>query len=260
MNQDQYASFTTALVDKLAANTAVLAVVAAGSMAQQDYQPDRWSDHDFFVITQPDAQESFRQDVSWLPDADQIVYAFRETAHGMKVFYASGHMLEFAVFDLDELEMARLNRHRVLLDRANVTEIAARLQAETAVWAETQQPDDQQALGQFLSNLQAGYGRFRRGEQLSAHEFIKLYAVMNLMTLLKRYVPGQQTAVLDNLNRFRRFEQAYPDLGAELNHILLLETDAAARALLSLARHYLADPLPDFPTAVFDTLHQYLNQ
>ena len=36
-------------------------------MADRDYSPDEWSDHDFFLISQPGEQEALRQDLSWLP-------------------------------------------------------------------------------------------------------------------------------------------------------------------------------------------------
>jgi hypothetical protein len=58
-------------------------------MARRDYEPDRWSDHDFFVITTPGEQEAFRADPSWLPDRERIVLSYRETPHGVKALYAA---------------------------------------------------------------------------------------------------------------------------------------------------------------------------
>lgn len=49
MNLTQYNQFTEELRLKLAGDDRVLALVAVGSMAQQDYQPDEWSDHDFLL-------------------------------------------------------------------------------------------------------------------------------------------------------------------------------------------------------------------
>jgi hypothetical protein len=77
-------------------------------MADRDYAPDEWSDHDFFVITPPGGQEALREDLSWLPRADRVALSFRETGHGLVVLYDDGHLLEFAVFELDELALAAI--------------------------------------------------------------------------------------------------------------------------------------------------------
>ena len=118
MNLADYNRFTEELRLKLAGDDRVLALIALGSMAQQDYQPDEWSDHDFFVITIQGVQEDMRRDLSWLPHAAEIIFHFRETEHGLKVLYRGGHLLEFAVFNEDELQLARIRRYRVLLDKA----------------------------------------------------------------------------------------------------------------------------------------------
>ncbi len=68
MDLKQYRTFTATLTETLAVDGRVVGLIALGSMAEQDYPPDRWSDHDFFVITEPGAQEAFRADLSWLPD------------------------------------------------------------------------------------------------------------------------------------------------------------------------------------------------
>ena len=107
MNLARYNRFTEELTRKLDDDPRVLGLVALGSMAQQDYQPDAWSDHDFFVITIQGVQEDMRQDLSWLPRADELVFQFRETEHGVKALYRGGHLLEFAVFNEDELRLAQ---------------------------------------------------------------------------------------------------------------------------------------------------------
>lgn len=64
MQLDDYRSFTAALTLSLANDPRVLGLIALGSMAEQDYLPDQWSDHDFFVVTVPGQQEAFRKEVS----------------------------------------------------------------------------------------------------------------------------------------------------------------------------------------------------
>ncbi|MCP4416424.1 MAG: hypothetical protein GY805_07370, partial [Chloroflexi bacterium] len=70
MNLNEFEQYNEQLRQKLADDPRVLGLVALGSMAQQDFQPDEWSDHDFFVITIQGVQEDMRQDLSWLPQAD----------------------------------------------------------------------------------------------------------------------------------------------------------------------------------------------
>lgn len=113
MTPEAYSAFTEKLKESLSNDDRVLGLIAVGSMARVDYEPDQWSDHDFFVITRPGQQEFFRSNYSWLPPHRKIVFTFRETAHGVKVLYEDGHLLEFAVFDLEELYLARVNRVRV---------------------------------------------------------------------------------------------------------------------------------------------------
>jgi lincosamide nucleotidyltransferase len=117
LTPDAYTAFTETLRARLEADPRVVGLVALGSMARRDYEPDRWSDHDFFVITNAGEQEAFRADLSWLPFSSRIVFSYRETPHGVTALYEDGHLVEFAVFDPGELPVARVNRYRVLLDR-----------------------------------------------------------------------------------------------------------------------------------------------
>jgi hypothetical protein len=124
MTPQAHRAFTERLVERLAGDPDVLGVVLLGSTSGLPPAPDAFSDHDFFVVVRPGAQERLRTDLSWLPEAAEAALAFRETAHGLKVLYRSGHLAEFAVFDPEELALARVNRYAVPLDRADV---AARL-------------------------------------------------------------------------------------------------------------------------------------
>ena len=165
MLRDEYNGFSERLRERVAADGRALGLVAVGSMAAVDYQPDQWSDHDFFVVTAPGIQEELRTDMSWLPDADRIVFWHRETDHGLQVFYDDGHLLEFAVFDLEELELAGVNRYRVLLDRGGVEARMAAVRTQTHA---RPRHDDTHQFGKFLACVQVGAGRARRGEELSA--------------------------------------------------------------------------------------------
>ncbi|WP_257459277.1 hypothetical protein, partial [Archangium lipolyticum] len=160
MHLDAYHQFTQNLRVRLEADPRVLALVALGSMAEVRRAPDEWSDHDFFVITIPGVQEQFRQDVSWLPEASRIALRVRETAHGLKVLYDDGHVLEFAIFDEQELFLAKVNDYRVLFERSGgVSQSLARIQQQSAA----RTVDLSRELEMFFFHLLLGAARCARG-------------------------------------------------------------------------------------------------
>ncbi|GAB4521065.1 MAG: hypothetical protein OHK0046_31980 [Anaerolineae bacterium] len=255
MDAGAYAQFTETLITQLQDDPRVVGLVALGSMAAQSRQPDAWSDHDFFVITVPGVQEDLRQARAWLPQPDQIVVHVRETAHGLKVLYANGHLIEFAVFDEAELSVAKVNDYRVLIDKTTITAVMARI-AEDSV---PQAVDEQRAFSLFISLLLVGAGRYARGEVLSAHRFIKDHALANLLPVLANHLPANNKAVLDNLDAFRRFERVFPQESAALHAILRLDPLHAARELLTFAEGHLHPSLPDYPAAAVEVVRNYLN-
>ncbi len=258
MQPDPYRAFTATLTETLARDPRVIGLIALGSMAEQDYPPDRWSDHDFFVVTEPGAQEAFRADLSWLPDHQRIAFRLREGPHALRVVYDSGHIAELVVFDADELDGAYANRYRVLFDRGDVTARISAVAARTAEEAKQSADSDEFNLGMFLVNLLVGAGRYYRGERLSGHTYVKVYAQDHLLRLLGKYVPAAQRSLLDNLAPSRRFEQVYPELGAELDAVALLPAPAAAARLLDLAEAALREHMPGFPAGHVAVVRRFL--
>ena len=206
-------------------------------------------------MTHPGEEERYRKDLSWLPRADRIVLAHRETEHGLKVVLDDGHLLEFAVFDLQELGVARANRYAVLLDRGGVAKRMAEVAAKPAG-----RPEDRWLSGQLLGNLLVGGGRAARGELLSARLFVAGHAAGHLLRLLARHVPAEEPVPLDDLDPFRRFEAAHPRLGAALNAALGLPPLDAAVALLDLAGRELATRVPEWPLAAADAVRKRLSE
>ncbi len=229
-------------------------------MADIDYPPDQWSDHDFFVISESGAQEEFRTDLTWLPDYDRMAFWFRETEHGLKVVYDDGHLLEFAVFDLSEMDLAKVDRYRVLIDRDRVGSTMERIAARTVLEADNAVADDRLIFGQFLTNLMVGVGRYRRGEILSGEEFTKRYALNHLVTLINKYVPTPDRNLLDRLAPFRRFEFVYPELGEELDRILYMAAPDAAALMLTIAARELHAVMPNFPAGELEHVQLYLKR
>jgi hypothetical protein len=240
MTPAAYEDFTERLRLRLEREPDVLGLVALGSMSGEGAPADAWSDHDFFVVVAPGTQERFRTDLAWLPDAGSVALAFRETAHGLKVLFESGHLAEFAVFDPEELHLARVNRYRVLLDRADVARRMAQVRAATAAIAPA---DDRHQLGQFLTNLLVGVGRWRRGERLSGDLLVRSGALGHLLRLLAARVPADDPAAVDGLDPFRRVERAWPRIAAGIHAALEGDTPSAAAGLLEIARRELRDRL-----------------
>ena len=254
MDLTEFRSFTDALAANLAADARVLGLVALGSMAEIDYAPDRWSDHDFFVVTKPGAQEALLADLSWLPHSDRLVYVAPEGKHGFRAIFDDGHLVEPVVLDLDELETMRIIRYRMLLDRADIGERVAALAARSAV--ESRSADDRVDIGMFLVNLAVGAGRYRRGERLSGQLFVKSYATEHLVRLLARYLTPEQPELMDTLAPSRRFELLFPAVAAELDEIENLPPVTGALRLLDLAERELAGRMPDFPARAFEAVRQ----
>ncbi|MBN2471455.1 MAG: hypothetical protein JXN59_12085 [Anaerolineae bacterium] len=247
MNRADYDAFTAALIANLRDDPRVLGLIAAGSMANTSHAPDAYSDHDFWIITEPGAQEHFRTVYDWLPECDRIALAFRETQHGVKLLYDFGHLVEYAVFAPEELAVTRLNSTRVLLDQGDISALAAQIVDRTAAEHAARRADPAFLFGQFITHLWVGVGRHYRGEQLSGHAFVKNFALGDLLPLIAAVVPAEHPDRLDNIDPARRFEQAYPALGAEINALLLLAVPEAAAGLLRLADRLLQGALPDYP-------------
>jgi hypothetical protein len=252
MDPGDYERFTRDLQARLETDPRVLGLVAVGSMARQGSPPDRWSDHDFFVVVQPGTQESFRSNLDWVPRHDDIVFSFRETAHGVKVVFRDGHLIEFAVFDPDELALARINRYRALFDRERIGERLARVAEATAA----SPPSEEWLVGQFLTNLLVGAGRYHRGERFSGRQLVKTGALGQLLALLARSRAAAPESGLDSLDPFRRFEAALPDLARRLDAAVGRETPDAAKALLDIA----VENLPGrFPAAAVEAVRLRLD-
>ncbi|HEX9985364.1 MAG TPA: hypothetical protein VGF69_19060 [Thermoanaerobaculia bacterium] len=207
-----YHAFTEQLVSTLTADPRVVGIVALGSMAEQGRTPDRYSDHDFFVIAHE--AEALRASTDWLPDRERIAFWFRETPHGCKAIYDDGHLVEYAVFTPDELHVARANDYRVLLDRER---IEARMREIAAI---SDPPPGREWLhGMFLANLLVAAGRAQRGELASAR-FMLAHAMRHLVQIL-----GGGNDTLDPLRRFDHHA---------LEQAMRLGPASAARELLKL--------------------------
>ncbi len=253
MDAESYRRFGRAILARVEAEPHVLGLVATGSMARRTREPDEWSDHDFWLITEAGAEERYRATREWLPDADRIVLAFRETAHGIKVVYDDGHLVEYAVFAPDELSATRANEYRVLLDRERIGERMRAVRDATIDGV----PAHDFTAGQFLTQLLVAAARERRGERLSARSLI-VSAVEHLTRLLAGHTPAERPDAVDDIDPRRRFELAFPRLAAEIDAALAGDPERAALFLLVLAERELEPRSAGWPTAAAAVVRRYL--
>jgi hypothetical protein len=227
---EKFLQYQQALIASVSIRGDVLGLVFLGSSAIHS-RVDQYSDQDFFLIVSPGSGEAFRNNLEWLPEHQSIVLAPRETAHGLKVLYESGLVLEFAVFEDQELELSAANDYLVALDKSDIEERMAII-ANRSVPAEVNPTVE---LELFLSLIVLGVGRARRGETIAADQHIKSYAVERLLKVIRALSPisgGRH----DSLNAFRRFELDYPALGAHIAMHMLQPAEVCAKGLLHLAK------------------------
>jgi hypothetical protein len=241
MDTALYQAFTDQLTANLQADPRVIGLVLLGSTANQSHPPDEWSDHDFFIITESGLQEAFRTNLAWLPNHESIVLSVRETAHGLKIVYGDGHVLEFAVFDIAEISLAKANDYTVVFDRGGVYEAMTKIAVPAGQPVTYSLSDQQRDMGLFLSLLVIGAGRVARGEVISGQAFIRMKTLDYLLPLVANHHPADDKSVLDNLDPLRRFEKVFPGIGAEINTALDREPIGAAAGLLDIFERILGN-------------------
>lgn len=237
----RFKKYSESLTNSCVQHPKIIGLVLVGSTAETD-RVDEWSDHDFFVVTEDSEQESLRRDLSWLPDSESIAFWFRETEHGLKVVYNSGSILEFAIFDCDELRTCMVNHHQLAYGNDEVTK--ALMAASNRLPANVI-GDDLADFRNFLSVLIIQVGRARRGEVLTAGQGIRGTATTALLKVLTRRLP--QDHRLDTLDVSRRFELVHPEIGKIIAKALEQEPEAAARDLLMISEKYLVPLWDDYP-------------
>jgi hypothetical protein len=187
---------------------AALALLALGSVGLETERIDAYSDLDFFAIVQQGSKPRFMADLGWL--AAPIAYAFQNTADGYKVLYEDGIFAEFAIFEPQELAPIEFAPGRLVWQAPNFD---AALVAPHVRSAPKYALDF--LLGEALTNLYIGVGRFRRGEKLGAMRFVQVYAVDQVLRLAA-YIEPDQPHLRDSFAIERRVEQRFPGIAASL--------------------------------------------
>lgn len=218
-----------------------LALIGLGSAGLELDRLDEHSDLDFFVIVEREHKRAYIDDLSWLAAAYPLAYWFRNSADGYKFLFADGIYGEFAVFEPEELANATYPPGRLVWRRDDAPEAWA---APPDWPPRRSRPAADHLLGEALTNLYVGLGRYRRGEKLSAFRFIQGYAVDRVIELAS-LMASETAAGEDLFDGPRRFERRYPALAGKLPALMLgyeRSPESAAAILALLDAHFSVDP------------------
>lgn len=242
MNSLDYQDFLNELVVTLEADPLVFGLIALGSTADAACR-DRWSDHDFWIITSPGSQPRYLETFSWLPRADNILITVRHGTSYRTVLYENKHKVEYAVFDPREAVRGKIERFQVLIDRRGIGRLAESIQLETCKerGSALARPD---MLENLCLLLWTAYERWERGEHLSSQRYVQ-FSVDALLDLLIAHDGLNKSRVADRLDARRRLEHREPELGRELRRIAALNPADAGVALIDLAERELKARAPD---------------
>jgi len=255
MDSIAYQSFLDELTSTLDADPFVLGLVALGSTADAATR-DRWSDHDFWIITAPGSQSRYLDTFSWLPRADDILITVSHGPSRRSVLYGERHIAEYAVFDPEEAVGGKIERFRVLLDRRDVGSLAEsiRLQTRGERTSALARPD---MLENLCMLLWTAYERWERGERLSARRYIQ-FSVDVLLDLLVAHKALHRPPLADELETRRRLEQIEPELARELGRVIVLPPAEAGVALIDLAQKELAARAPGLAWGKVSAVRKWL--
>ncbi|HEX2906623.1 MAG TPA: hypothetical protein VHO69_07180 [Phototrophicaceae bacterium] len=216
-----------------------LALLGLGSVGAERDRLDAYSDLDFFAIVKPGFKPAFIQNLDWLRAIHPVIFAFPNTADGYKLLYADGIFCEFAVFEPDELAHIPFVAQRVVWQDPAFDATLAVPPVQTH-----HSPPVEWHVGEALTNLYVGLGRYHRGEKLSAARFVQEYAV-NQIIALSAHIETEQPFHRDPFGGERRYEQRFPGIAALLPEFMpgYARTPEAARALLAfLDQHFEVAP------------------
>lgn len=214
---DRLLSRLNAIGEALAQSGRALALIGLGSVGAELERLDDYSDLDFFVIVEPGHKPEFVNRLDWLGAVGPIAYAFRNSADGYKLLFEDGVFCEFAVFEEAELRRIPFAPGRIVWKRPGVPDSLGRPQTAQP---NPDTPSVEWSLGEALTNIYVGLGRYRRGEKLSAMRFIQGYAVDRLLELSDHLEPATASphpaSSRDVFARERRYEQRHPRLAQAL--------------------------------------------
>ncbi|MUT64618.1 hypothetical protein [Paenibacillus sp. NEAU-GSW1] len=194
-----------------------LALLGLGSVGAETDRIDDYSDLDFFVIVAPGYKQLFIDRLDWLEDVHPLAFSFKNCDIGYKFLFEDGIYGEFAVFEEAELEHAQYTGGRIAwISKRGLK--GSILEGKAAIPARRGQSIDH-AVGEALTNLYVGLGRYARGEKLSALRFIESYPIDGLLSVMHLLEP-ETDFFPDVFGNERRAEKRFPRFAAQMGGML----------------------------------------
>ncbi len=197
--------------ESLRSSGSALALLGLGSVGTEMARLDGYSDLDFFAIVREGFKASYIDNLDWLSNVQPIAYVMRNSVDGYKVLFEDGIFCEFAIFEPHEMAVIPFSAGRIVWKTDDFDESICQPREVTIP---SRNPLEFH-VGEALTNLYVGMGRFHRGEKLSAARFIQSYAVDQILQLASQ-IETAQPAFIDQYNVERRFERRFPNLAAHL--------------------------------------------
>ncbi len=229
-----------AIGESLRVSGNALALLGLGSVGTETARLDAYSDLDFFAIARKGYKAHYIDRLDWLSNINPIAYAVRNTVDGYKVLFEDGIFCEFAVFEPQEMANIPFSAGRIVWKSDDFDESICQPRQKS----QPSQHPVEFRLGEALTNLYVGLGRYHRGEKLSAARFIQNYAVDQILQLAAQ-IETAQPALVDVYNAERRFEQRFPKLAAQLPNFVQgydRSPEAALAILEFLEAHFEVNP------------------
>ena len=257
MDATEFDDYTERLRASLESVREVIGLIVLGSTADSALR-DEWSDHDFWIVTELGKQDALVEDLSWLPDYQNIAIVVKHLPHGRTIIFRNRHKVEFGVFDATEVSSGKIGRYRILFDRDRIAEMIAAVHDATKQQARTK-PD---ALENLCVVLWSACERHFRGELLSARQYLDGFAIDRLLSLISNCGTGDERK--DLLDARRRLEQRSPQLATELIAMRDKPVPEAALQLLDIAERELKAKAPalawDKVTMVRDWISDFITK
>jgi lincosamide nucleotidyltransferase B/F len=189
-----------------------LALLGLGSVGVERARLDEYSDLDFFAVVKDGCKPAFLRDLAWLSAIHPVAYSFQNTPDGYKLLFEDDVYCEFAIFETRELENATYAEGEIIWQ---APEFDAALRRPKRPPPPPEAHSVEWQLGEALTCLYVGLGRYHRGEKLSAFRFVQLFVVDRIVEMAKEWEP-ENPAFRDTFAAERRFEARFPQTAQAL--------------------------------------------
>lgn len=202
--------------DSLKNSNNALALLGLGSVGKDLDRIDEYSDLDFFAIVKDGCKREYIDNLNWLSSITPISYKFLNSPDGYKIMFEDGIFCEMAVFESHELEAIPFSEGRLIWKSDDFNE---NLVTPKRLPIINNHVDINWAVGEALTNLYVGLGRFHRGEKLSAARFIQNYAVDRILDL-SQIIDTEIDYYKDIFQNERRYEKRFLNISKELPNFI----------------------------------------